>query len=308
LSCPDPVWVIVNSEDERVVVAAVDGVPIAETDRLALRGEGYASEDEALAAGRRWGARLLQAFASINVAADFGPPKPTSGFSSYGLETLGPAGVRKLNDVHGLQAFESEPPPVFMAIDGLGVHVSSPHERMELAMSVAIAEDRELTERQKTAYDLYAASSFVGGGDSRFLMLMMAVETLTEQGPRPPESQSHVEALIAQTQASGLSKAEVDSLVGSLRWLTTESIGQAGRRLVASLEPAEYDGMNPVAFFNKCYQLRSSLVHGAVPRPDAETVTRFAANLEHLVANLLSPPAILDPASVEDLPQLGSGV
>lgn len=67
-----------------------------------------------------------------------------------------------------------------------------------------------------------------------------------------------------------------------------ESIGQAGRRLARTLEPRTYQGFAPATFFIRCYEMRSKLVHGHIPRPDRGEVDLLAANLETFVGDLLS--------------------
>ena len=77
-------------------------------------------------------------------------------------------------------------------------------------------------------------------------------------------------------------------MVGVLNWLRNESIGQAGKNLARTLEPRQYNGMAPAAFFNKCYAVRSRLVHGLLPLPTLEEIGRWASPLQEFVADLLS--------------------
>ena len=63
-----------------------------------------------------------------------------------------------------------------------------------------------------------------------------------------------------------------ESIVGSLRHLTNESLRQAGRRLATTLGDRTYLRLEPKEFFVKCYDLRSRVVHGATPFPTREEV------------------------------------
>jgi hypothetical protein len=45
-------------------------------------------------------------------------------------------------------------------------------------------------------------------------------------------------------------------------------------------------------FFNRCYQMRSKLVHGEVPRPTRDEVGVRAASLEVFVGHLLGVPLV----------------
>ncbi len=150
----------------------------------------------------------------------------------------------------------------------------------------------EISDREKTAFALYSGSMFVSSlADARFLMLMMAIETLIEQEFRSDAAVSHVNQLIHETQTAGLSTDETRSLVSSLEFLRQESIGGAGRQLVRGLGDRVYGNSvkeSPAKFFTGCYNLRSNLVHGSHPRPTFSDVNERVAGLEMMVADLLS--------------------
>ena len=57
------------------------------------------------------------------------------------------------------------------------------------------------------------------------------------------------------------------SVASSLRWLYSEFIGQAGRRIANSLLIDRlYGGLSPGKYFSYCYELRSRIVHsGHIP-------------------------------------------
>ena len=74
--------------------------------------------------------------------------------------------------------------------------------------------------------------------------------------------------------------------------LWRESVGQAGRWLAHTLGKREYMGKTAPAFFSACYELRSRLVHGHMPRPSRDDVDVTAANLELFVGHLLSGPLV----------------
>jgi hypothetical protein len=138
------------------------------------------------------------------------------------------------------------------------------------------------------SFDLYCASASQPSTDARFIMLVMAVETLLKLQPRPESSLAHVEHLIGLTQAADLPKSEKSSLLDSLKWLRDQSIGQAGRALAATLGDRTYTDMTPPKFFAHCYDLRSRLVHGKTPLPERQEVRVTAGQLERFVANILS--------------------
>lgn len=272
--------------------------PLSEARSVILQGSGYGSEDEAEAAGLLWRSRLIRAFATVRIGADFGDRTAQGGFTEAGLQAFAP-GVRALNDVHGLMLFECDPRPVFLGVGPITARVSSPHERLVDAMNNAIA-NGGLSEERQVAYDLFAASFGQSSADARFALLMMALGSLIHPAPRPEASRRHVEALIEATDNSGLSKSEINSIEGSLSWLLDESIGQAGRRLARTLEPKRYKDEAPATFFTRCYEMRSQLMHGHHPLPTRDQIGERAAPLEVFVADLLSEQETLGETPAPD--------
>ena len=144
-----------------------------------------------------------------------------------GIQWLeGQWGGRVVQDVHGL-VFESEPWPKFARSQADAV-VGRPVSRFVRAVEAAEGLNVSIANREKTAFDLYSGSLFVASlVDARFLMLMMAMETLIQPERRSESAVAHVEDLIQRTRESGLPPAEVSSLVGSLNWLLDEVVCQA---------------------------------------------------------------------------------
>jgi hypothetical protein len=240
-------------------------------------------------AAHRWVGSLRSAFACLNIGADFGNRTPTGGFTEAGLRWLaGRSRRRVLNDVHGVMVFEAEPTPSFASLGPMTAVVGKAGERVVEMVRAAARLDVSMTEQQQLAYDLYSASFSEGSADARFLMLMMAVETLLEPQDRSEAVAAHVDGLISATRSSTLPQQEIDSIVGSLNLLYSESIGRAGRRLAQSLGDRRYDEEPPAEFFRRCYDIRSQLVHGHHPRPPQSEVNRRAANLEVFVSHLLA--------------------
>lgn len=262
-------------------------IPLSEASSVVLRGSGYTSEDEAMAAGKTWRARLMKSFSALQIGADFGDRAPQGGFMPSALHAAAAQGVRALNDVHGLMVFECEPSPIFLKLGSITGIVSSPHQRLVDAMNDAI-QNGGLTEERQVTYDLFAASFTQPSADARFALLMMALESMIEPMPRPSESRRHVESLIEATKGSGLLQSEVNSITGTLSWLLNESIGQAGRSLAKTLEPRKYNDEAPAIFFTHCYEMRSRLMHGHHPLPTRNEIGLWAANLQVFVADLLA--------------------
>ncbi len=274
-----------------VSIRSPDEKPIKDSKNLVARGEGYAAEADAKQAGEFTRNVLTLAFSRQKIGVDFGDRAARSGFFPAGLRMLEEqTGRRVLNDVHGLMTFESDPPPAF-SIPSARVTVVKKFEDLRAAIVQALQFAPAVTDRDRLAYDLFSASFFQPGPDSRFLMLMMALETLIEPMTRSSAAVRHVSRLICLTRiVRGLTQEDRSSIRSSLEWLKSESIGQAGRRLVSRLGSIDYHGKTPRKLFTECYNVRSSLVHGASPRPTTSEVGNLSASLEIMVGDLLSGP------------------
>lgn len=265
--------------------------PIKNAKELALCGSGFTTESEALETGQRHQLALMVALARARVGVDFGL-RATKGFwTECGLSWLeDQVGQRILNNIHGLMVYRSEPRPRFAQFSAKGVRGTNA-EKFQALLLEAIARRPMPSERELLAFTLFNASFFQPTADSRFLLLVMAIESLIELSPRSTEACNHIQNLIAQTKAAEIPKFERDSIIGSLQWLLTESISQAGKRLVSHrLGDRVYENRSANAFFAYCYQMRSNLVHGKLPYPTFEEVSRVCGALEVFVSDLLTSP------------------
>jgi len=264
--------------------------PIKDSNHLIFKSEGWASEEDAAIAAAKYSDALKLSLARLRIGADFGSRQPESGFTRAGLEMLeAQTGRRVMNDTPGIIIFESELQPLFISAQA-DILIGVPQDRFERVFSYAIDHPRALTDRERLSLDLFNASFFQKSSESRFLMLVMAVEALLEPAPRSQKVKAHVETIIKATQESdNLSEEEKKPLLGSLIWLLNESINQAGRRLAQNrLGTRIYANKNAPSFFSYCYNLRSRLVHGEHPWPKQEEIGSAAAELEVFVSDLLS--------------------
>lgn len=287
---------VVPVVDERLSIALLarnEDLSIRESDRLALFGSGYESVDEADLAGRQIQNALIVALARVRVGADFGHRAPKSWISEHGLKRYEEEiGQRVLNDIHGLTVFPSNPKPRFASFNAQVTIGVSPDAFMT-AFKQAIALQPKITDRDLLAYTLFNASFFQPTADSRFLLLVMAVEALLEPALRSKDAQEHVSSLIEQTKSSLLTPEEKNSILGSLRWLHRESINQTGKSLaIERLGVRTYGDRVAADFFSYCYQLRSNLVHGNLPVPTFEELGSAVGQLEVFVSDLLTAPIL----------------
>jgi hypothetical protein len=268
---------------------------IQQSDKLVLRCAGWSTSKDALTAGQVFRDVLMRTLARLRVGADFGARAPKGLITEAGLALLEQQfGERIINDMHGLMVYPTERAVRFALLGTPSLVRGVSQELFEKVFSMAMSSSYELPDRERLAFDLYNSSFFQQTADARFLLLVMAVEALLEMHPRSDVAREHVEHLVSLTQTSeALSRDEKQSLLGSLRGLRSESIGQAGRRLVKErLGMRTYMERKPSKFFSHVYSLRSRLVHGATPYPDRDEVASVAATLEVFVSDLLSRPLL----------------
>jgi hypothetical protein len=229
---PEEEMAIAASSGEGVKLRALQpGQALQDAEQLVLLGRGYASEQAARTAGSRWRGFVERALARVNIGANFGDRVPQSYMAPEYLKMLAhQAGVQRvLKDEHGLMVFEDEPWRKF-ALSSIEAVVGRPAPRLAKAIERAEQISASISEREKTAFDLYSGSMFVASlADARFLMLMMAMEALIEQAQRSTAALDHVDRLIDETRSADLPRDEIASLLGSLEFLRYESISRAGR-------------------------------------------------------------------------------
>jgi hypothetical protein len=255
---------------------------------------------------------MMRTLACLGMGADFGLRRSSGGavFTSEGLswarEMFGlSADQRILDDVHGLMVFETAPPPRFVSgASDVTLIQATPGGRFERVFKWAISHPYTLSEKERLSLELYNASFFEWSQQARFLLLIMAVEALLDLAPRSENARVHVEHLIGLTEAStDLTSDEKQSLLGSLKWLLDESIGQAGRKLARErLGTRQYMGQSAAKFFTHCYKMRSALVHGNIPAPTQREIQRTAPELELFVSHLLAGPLLLIENAASDPP------
>ncbi len=261
---------------------------IEDSTALAIRGYGYDTAERARDEGEKYRDALTLALLEVRVGADFGDRSlgrsRLTGIGAKGLARM--FGVQRvIADNPGLQVFEEEPSPVLLQMNTDAIVTTSVpdlSERVQRALESGV----RFTPVHRTAFDLYSASHFLRL-DARFMMLMMSLETMLKLNARSELAQKHVDELIRYTEASRLDDRDKKSMVGTLQWLKKESIRQAGLRMAQALGGRQYLGMGSGDFFNYCYKLRGSLVHGEVPRRSATEVNAALPELDRFVSDLI---------------------
>lgn len=282
-----------NSKFSVVLRARQDDLKILDSDQLTVVGSGYESPKDAEAKGREVRKALTIALARIRVGADFGDRAPKGVFTEHGLKWVEQQiSQRALNNVHGLMVFETFPKPRFVSSNARMTR-GSKLESFLSAYATSLETLLAISQHEELSYTLFNASFFQPTDDSRFLLLVMAIEALIKPERRSDKSLTHVDSLIQQTMNSDLPAQEKNSMLGTLRWLRFESINQAGRRIVTErVGNRRYIEKTAADFFTHCYQIRSNVVHCNLPIPTLTEIGEVAATLEVFVSELLTIPAI----------------
>lgn len=269
--------------------SAVAGKTIEEAERISVCCSGFQTEQEAEELGRAAMQSLLIALARQRVGADFGARAPFSVITPEGLAHLTARyGRRCLQDIHGVMTFETAPEPLFIW-QRATLERTVQAEELKRDFSALLERRPALSTRELLAHDLFNASFFEPSPDARFLLLMMAIESLLEPAARDAAAQTVIDQLIDAVENSDVDKTQKDSLLGSIRHMRSESISQAGRRIAAErIAGRAYRGLSPPKYFTSCYQLRSRLVHGSDPYPTADDVREECEVLEVFVSDLLT--------------------
>lgn len=278
--------IVFESEKNKITLGSPNvGISIKDSIQLVLIGQGYNTLEEAQAEGEIYRDRLTLAFSKLRFPADFGDRAVKDFFlTTYGLKMLeDESGNIVLNDIHGIQVYESNLNPSFSTGNAKAFITKSKETTLE-ALSLAFSNKASIHQKKRLAFELFSASSFANYTDARFMLLMMALETLIEQNKRVEEELALIDELINHVKMSNVSNKE--PIIGSLYNMRTESIGAAGKRLAGNLTE-KYMDKSPEIFFKSCYDLRSKLVHGHIPRPTFVEVGAVCGALEAFVADLI---------------------
>jgi hypothetical protein len=273
-------------------LSAYDGDSIKEAQWLVLEstGKGFSTKDEAEHAGRRVKNAIAWSSARMRVGIDLGDDKSHGGASEYRKKrAMEKSGIQLLNDRHGLVVYKEDTlHPTHFSSMSVGSQVGKPISDFEDYFLQAVDMDLCLTATETLAFELYGLSHFESAPRARFVTLISAIETISKREPRSAEALKYVEGLIERTQNSGLPSSEIDSLRGSLGGLKRESISKAGRDLVGTLlDSKPYGGEQAKDFFQRCYRIRSELLHDGKPKDGTVNIGLLVVPLDHLVADLL---------------------
>jgi hypothetical protein len=291
ISAADTELVLKDANGIRVTLAVADGATtLTDARDIALVGTGFPTEPEAQLAAALWREAVVLGFARAGIGADFrerrpGGPTLSDDFRALLAERF--PGVTLHDDIGGISVFAAASEAIVMTFEASLMKGYNADQLTKLVRS-AFEGGHDPSPRRWLSFDLYSTSFFLEFPDSRLMMLAMALETLIDQQERDAAALEVIEQLTAIVNQSDLLEAAKSSLAGSVRSLKRESVNAAGRRLAATLGDRKYMDKTPPQFFSYCYNLRSALAHGHVPRPSHDEVNVAAANLEQMVGDLIA--------------------
>jgi hypothetical protein len=258
-----------------------------------LTGKGFQSHEEAQEEGDKYIERLKLTFASLLLGVDFGERHQDGAATNYALSKLEQeSGHSVINDKYGVMIYDEEDPHTRLLkinFDDSDLLISS--KKFQKIFDYVSNNSISIDPKERVAMDLFHGALFQVNNDTRFLMLMMAVEARLDDKPRSEAATKFLFSMIEQLKLSlSISEEEKSSLIGSLKYVIQQSISQRGRDLAKELLGNRiYGGLEASKFFTKCYGIRSNLVHGNRSALTSDELNSITGNFVKFVRDLLLP-------------------
>lgn len=269
------------------LLCRADSTSISKSNNLLLISEGFKTNDEAYSFGYKVINGLYWCAAKLIVGV-----RPATGSTGGATEylqkkALVERGIRLLNGGNCITVYDDSMTTSFTSVELSGT-VLKPIDRFVELMISAFDMNINLNEKEVLAVELYISSFYEASELAKFLSLIIALESLIECKIRRQEAKNHVEQLIELTKESDvLFINEIDSIIGSLKWLKSESISYSGKNLVERYIGGNiYNGFSAKKFFEHCYKIRSELVHYGKMGKDI-SLTTVTTELSRMVSDLL---------------------
>ncbi|HPC35292.1 MAG TPA: hypothetical protein P5268_03315 [Candidatus Marinimicrobia bacterium] len=263
---------------------------LSESSEYVFVGDGFDSYSEAEEEGKSVLNSIIRSFVKLGIGIDYGIKGPSAHITEDGLEHFRRQFCveRLLEGGLGLKVYKTLPHPKF-ATPEITTQVHTPIVKFVDILIESKNKYREFTDKELLSIKLFNSSFFEEIPESRFLLLVMAVETLIICEPRSEEVIEHVNNIIKMTNSNDkICPDEKKSIINSLSWLKLKSIGQAGRELAkGKLGNKKYYNLSAPKFFTYCYEVRSNLVHSGRKPPDYKELGELSNELIKFVSNLL---------------------
>lgn len=260
---------------------------LKESDTIFLYCDGFDNQVEAFQVGKRIQHALLIACLKREIFINIGKDKASICGGPVKQMMMEQHRIQCLEDVHGIQIYNANQKTQFLAGPRypVKIHLRNCAEDVLTDINNFLSQDIQLTNKDLLALELYNASDFEMTTRTRFLLLMLSIETLIEPGKKSEKAQSLIDELKENVSNRDIDQVEKEVLLTGLSGLKDQSITMRGRNLANKyLNPTnKYSNLNPDEFFSKCYKARSKLVHSG----NDEDVKDVIASLEVFVRDLL---------------------
>jgi hypothetical protein len=260
---------------------------IKDSKELFLTKGGFNTEAEALNAGHNALDALRWCSAKLGIGLDLGDNKIKGGVTdAYREQYLKETGIRLVNGVNGLMVIEDSKnvKSVFASASAV---VTRGRESFLSEFNYFLSKEKVITVQTALAFHFFnLAQQFETSLRVKFLLNIIALESLVEQKERREEATSHVDQLIQLTENnSNLNSDEKNSMISTLKHLRNESISASVKNFIGNiLEGKRYGNKSVRKFFTDCYEIRSEFVHDGKWDDEKE---RLVYELERMVVDLL---------------------
>lgn len=291
LTTDGPRLVLYSQSGTEVIIRPIDeSKPFKDATHLLIQGGPYATENEAIRAGKSWRRQLLMACSDRSIGIDIGDEAELRPLRiPLSQREFSPDDIVILKQRHGLQVY---PVPADDATFGFSAFtadlaVGRSSEGLLTAIREVGPRASQMSARQTLALSLLHASRFAENPETKYVLLVTAVEALIKRADQSKVVRELLTSFQDAVRDSDLSDEERTEVVGHLSRGKVETIGAAGRRLAAKLGDNIYGGVDPSTYFGNVYKIRSNIVHGNMSRPDHEQLRSEYGELHRFVVELL---------------------
>lgn len=137
-----------------------------------------------------------------------------------------------LDDVLGITIYADSGRTGFVGVPPAQLVTTSVAQRMLDKFAATISQAVAAEEATVTAFDLWASSRSEHSSRARLLLLVMAVEALAEQSPRPEEERRMLDGFIEAVRRSALNEDAQERLSNGLSLLKRHSVGVSCRAMI----------------------------------------------------------------------------
>ena len=262
---------------------------LSESSEIYIHSDGYNSEVEARLEGEKVKKSILIACSMRRIFVDVGKDRATSMLGEKVKQKIwNEHQIQIIDEVHGLDVYDARKQT--SVIKGSSPSIILENSATDLIKDIQslFSTSVRLNDKDLLAFELYGASGFEKSSRSKFLTLMLAIESMMEQKKRSPKIVRAIKDLIKSLNAMDLNGDEIESIKGSIGDLENESISKSGENLARSfLGSKKYNEVEAPKFFRYCYKIRSNLVHHGEPKIPDHEFSGLVATLEIFVHDIL---------------------